>query len=495
MQIHLTWIISVLTVGILPNATVVAFSTFKSNDNNNAGLFSTRLYADALPNDDNLNIAVVGAGPSGLLLSHLLLKQDQNIRVTLLDGRSDPRKKTAEQRAYALGIGLRGRTAIRQVDEDLWQAVKQRGYESERFQLHIGPLVIPLRSEKDGGEGKEPSLLTYQSDLCAALCDELEKRHQSSGRLQLCFGTKVMECDLKAMKITTEDENDMGTFDLIVGCDGVNSPVRSAIQEYFPAFDTKQEKLPGNFKVVRLNGIPPTVDPTAVSLLIPGGAFVEPTGNGGCCILFSGRGESPFLTETQNVTAVIEALQTSFPKWQDFHQDIADQLMAQQETGTASSVVCNTYHFGDKAVLAGDSAHATGGVSGQGVNSALMDSVVLAKSIQQNRKNVAQALMEYSQRQVPEGKALYDLSFGPKPKGLLGIRWAVRNARDTLLRGRFGIGEAPLQTRLTTSLTPFATIRRERDEFYETPFPTDSEFREALTSLHSGAPIGSSKTA
>jgi kynurenine 3-monooxygenase len=63
-----------------------------------------------------------------------LLLQQENIKVTLLEGRSDPRSKETEQRAYALGLGIRGRTAIRKVDEAMWQAVKEHGYESERFQ-------------------------------------------------------------------------------------------------------------------------------------------------------------------------------------------------------------------------------------------------------------------------------------------------------------------------------------------------------------------------
>lgn len=218
---------------------------------------------------------------------------------------------------------------------------------------------------------------------------------------------------------------------------------------------------------------------------------MEPTGNdGSCCILFSGRGDTPILRETKNITAVVEELQGAFPRWEGFYQQIAEQLMAQPAAVTASSVVCNTYNFGGKAALAGDAAHATGGVSGQGVNSALADVVVLAQCIQENRDDLAKGLIEYSCRQVPEGKALYDLSFGPKPKGFQAIRWAFRSARDTLFRGRFGIGRPPLQTRLTTELTSFANIRRETDEFYPESFPLLEDFRTELESLHLKAITG-----
>merc|ERR1712238_400863 len=126
------------------------------------------------------------------------------------------------------------------------------------------------------------------------------------------------------------------------------------------------------------------------------------------------------------------------------------------------------------------------------------------------------ALLEYSVRQVPEGQALYDLSFGPKPQGFIPkCRWIFKNIQDAVFRGRvfklFGIqvqvGEMPLQTRLSSELTPFAEIRREREEFYcstststntnttsttttnnnknnHLSFPSDQEFREQLSMLH-----------
>jgi kynurenine 3-monooxygenase len=450
-----------------------------------------------------LNIAVVGGGPSGLLLAHLILQKDEDISVRLLEGREDPRVTTTTEQqqsraAYALGLGIRGRSAIRQVDEELWQTVRQRGYESQRFQLHIGGFVIPLRSETDGDQTSEPSLIIFQSELCAALTDELERRHGGTTkgrRLRMEHGTRVTSCDLNTMTITTNGEMTGAPerFDLILGCDGVNSVVRAAMEQSFPAFQATKEKLPGEFKVVRLDTVPPNVDPTSVSLILPQkgsvGAFVEPTGNdGSCCILFSGRGDTPILRETNNVTAVVEVLAQAFPQWEGFHERIANQLLLQSVTGTASSVVCNTYNFGDRTALAGDACHATGGVSGQGVNSALADSVVLATCILSNRDDLAAGLLEYSCRQVPEGKALYDLSFGPNPKGLVQrFVWGATRARDTLFRGRFGIGRPPLQTRLTTDLTAFSDIRRQIDEYYDDPFPSTAEFRRILTSIHETA--------
>lgn len=482
---------------------------------------------DADTPSDGLKIGVVGAGPSGLLLSHLLLRETSH-SITLVDGRSDPRTNQLEGRAYALGIGIRGRTAIRSVDEALWEAVKSKGYESERFKLHIGlpfrnkDLVVPLRSDSEGPSAVEPSLLIYQSELCRALLEELQVRDYSNEtNLRIQFDTKVVSCDFETMTIQTTTSTDspsttIGPFDLIIGCDGVNSCVRSSIDEIFPGFETTKERLPGFFKVVRLDrpvgqilpdGSEP-YDTKAVSLLIPSGAFIEPTGNdGSCCILFSGRevgGDAStlplYLRERQNTTAVIESLQQKFPLWrEDSFEPIAKQLVTQDvSSNSAYSVTCNTYHYKDKAVLVGDAAHATGGVSGQGVNSALIDAQVLADCLyQKDRTLLEDATLEYSSLQLPQGKALYDLSFGPKPSGAKKkLLWGLKNAGDALFGGRFGIGELPLQTRLSSEMTSFADIRRERDYFYRDDedanndmpspsFPSDEEFRERLRALHS----------
>eukprot|EP00965_Chrysotila_dentata_P210657 6186015-Pleurochrysis_carterae.AAC.1 len=133
--------------------------------------------AMAMSNLDSMRALIVGAGPSGLLLAHRLLDAGANVRV--LERRGDPRiDRSPEGRAYALGLGLRGRTAIRSVSEQVWQTVAAEGFGSDRFTLHLPFASFDLRRPN---ERQEPSILIYQTDLCAALTNSLEARHSSSG--------------------------------------------------------------------------------------------------------------------------------------------------------------------------------------------------------------------------------------------------------------------------------------------------------------------------
>jgi kynurenine 3-monooxygenase len=453
---------------------------------------SMQLFATKTKQLEDMNVAVVGGGPSGLLLAHKLLASGATVNI--FEGRTDPRSLTdLEGRAYALGLGMRGRTAIRSVDDALWEAVKARGYESERFTLYLRGFPIKLRDSAPDG-GLEPSLLTYQSDLCSALLDELVKR-DVDGKLSVEFKQKIESCDLKEQLLNMGNNIIRGPFDLIIGCDGVNSVVRSSIAATSTAFQCEKNVLPGEFKACRLEAPPEKLDPSSVALIIPNAGsttcFVEPTATGSC-LLFAGRGGSddPILNPPANLTITVEALKQSFPLLEGSDVDEIARQLAIQPPSSASSVQCNVYHYGHVAALCGDAAHATGGVSGQGVNSALVDAVVLAESLEENfdptnrHSSLQRALLQYSQRQVPEGKALYDLSFGPKPTGVRKLQFLVQTVLDTLFQGRLGIGRPPLQTMLTTSTKPFSEVRRERDAFYDEAFLDQGTFDAVLAKLY-----------
>ena len=309
-----------------------------------------------------LNAAVVGGGPAGLLLAHKLLEGGGSVR--LYENRQDPRVDSApEGRAYALGLGLRGRTAIRAADEALWQAVAEQGFGSDRFTLHLpfGPAFDLRRPDPS----QEPSVLIYQTALCSALLNELEKRYEATGRLQLVFCARVTSVDVVEGSVATEAGGRAAGFDLVAGCDGVSSAVRAAMQAASDGLlDVETATLPGSLKVVRLPRMPAALASDAVHL-VPGSgglaAFLEPTA-GGVCALISWRGngggggsggggkggeEEAERVDPADIVDAAEAqalLASAFPTLCDEldQPDVGKQWVEQRASG-ASTVRCSSH--------------------------------------------------------------------------------------------------------------------------------------------------------
>jgi len=531
-----------------------------------------QIYASTSSNhlEDSVTIeaAIAGAGPSGLLLAHYLLSQNQQqqqqqqqskvikYKVTLFESRSDPRllsNNSLDERAYALGIGIRGRSAIQNVATSLWETVKQRGFLSDKFQMYFNPTTkITLRDDQKDNQWKsesdriqEPSLLIYQTDLCSALLDELYQKYPKDD-FEIYFNSKIATVNLKQSYVTLQQKDisvdqamTLGPYDIICGCDGVNSKVRDAMVEASQGLiQVEKRGLPGIYKVARMDHMPPTLEPNAVALIMPSSSpslsddksskppsttlFVEPVIKGGACVLFAGRDntdpllglkrqEERFL-DSDTAPLVLDVLQR-FPLLNTTSTkvdipSVVTQLLSQNPS-SASSIWCNIYSFLDKAVLCGDAAHCTGGVSGQGVNSALVDTMVLAQCLQKRistlsqyniegkRSAINQALLDYSMRQVPEGHALYEMSVGALPLTesvsvsqideivltFKKIFRGINTALDTVFGGRFGIGQQPIQTRFTTSMESFASIRRGRELYFDQSFKSDEYYQKELKDL------------
>jgi kynurenine 3-monooxygenase len=95
------------------------------------------------------------------------------------------------------------------------------------------------------------------------------------------------------------------------------------------------------------------------------------------------------------------------------------------------------------ALLIGDAAHSTGGALGQGANSALLDVVELSKCIdhycanEKHQGTIEQLVYNisvlYSERQVKEGFALWQLLQLPPKQNVFGVLYQITQLMLSLL--------------------------------------------------------------
>ena len=216
---------------------------------------------------DPKNVLIVGAGPAGLLAAHHLLRRSDAgaFKITIAELRADPRaSEQASLRSYSLGLGVRGQAAINKAGTDLWELVKTKGVECDKFSLHIGKRVIQIRQESPVLVTK-PSVLINRADLCAALLDGFDLSGCPAPSLR--FESQCVSVDTDAREVVLEGADgarESLPYDVLIGADGVNSKVRDAmIAASGSSVQFAQAPLNGTLKTIH-QPMPATLDPLSV---------------------------------------------------------------------------------------------------------------------------------------------------------------------------------------------------------------------------------------
>mmetsp|Transcript_10872 Transcript_10872/g.26626 ORF Transcript_10872/g.26626 Transcript_10872/m.26626 type:complete len:497 (-) Transcript_10872:597-2087(-) len=422
-------------------------------------------------------VVIVGAGPAGILSAHYLLKRGK-YDVTLTEMRNDPRKGTApSRRSYSLGLGVRGRGAIKGLGEDLWEAVKKKGVMSERFCLHLGKRVLDIRQKSTPLLKTEPSCLINRADLCSALLEELDVAHGGGGSLQTHFQTACEGVDLSAKSVTLQGVGKV-SYDLLIGADGVNSVVRDALLAHDTSIKYAAAPLNGTQKILHQK-MPACLDPNAVHAMSGSvevaegtkervGFFWVPERNSttreqqACILVNWDEASAPrSLLAMEDAKEVQEYLNMAFPNLEGgVTLDAAHQFLEQRATvNTVNKLSC----YADEQaalILMGDAAHSSGGASGQGCNTALQDAQVLDAVLGEAGDDVARAAKLFSERRVREGHALLDLSINQSPRNpLLRALFLLWSAGETFGHRLLpSVVTPPTQNMLTQTDLPFAEI-------------------------------------
>jgi kynurenine 3-monooxygenase len=198
-------------------------------------------------------VAIVGAGASGVLLAHYLLRRGSRYQVDLYDRLSDPRiMEFSNARTFPISLTERGTRALGRI-AGLETAVRAIGLEMSGTIFHQPNGKTRVKSRK------KPLVTLDRTNLVITLLNELTQKSDNS-RLNLHFDRTCTAVDFAAKTITFENTTPTSApaatdlkvdYDLLIGADGA----RSAVRSYFlntELFEFEQKYVPTDYKSIIL---------------------------------------------------------------------------------------------------------------------------------------------------------------------------------------------------------------------------------------------------
>jgi kynurenine 3-monooxygenase len=355
-------------------------------------------------------VVIIGAGPTGLLLAHYLLRREK-YQVELCEQRPDPRLvDISQERTFPISLQERGRKALRQIS-GLEEAIAAAGTFCKGSKLH-----------RQKGKAREvsrivPILTIDRNRLVMILLQHLTQTYPSE-QLTIQFGCPCVGVDRRAKTVTLQPEQREAftvTYDRLVAADGARSPVRDYLVQD-AGLQCEQTYTPDAYKSVflsRSNPVGSELEPDKIHgwnqdaktrmLMVP-----QPGDRLNGVIIFDAL-HNP-LSSLASKEEALAFFQENFP--------LVGQLMSLEEAeafwhrpvGRVLTVRCDRFHQGDSILLTGDAAHAVSPSIGQGCNASLEDVLIFERLLEQYEDDWAQALPAFSEQRVSDAHALKELS-------------------------------------------------------------------------------------
>ena len=387
-------------------------------------------------------VAIIGAGPAGLLAAILLLRRNLDAAsspgkskyfVTLVDPGHDYGKLDAEglkkSRSWMIGLTAHGIDALRQVPDLFEGYVEEHAVRLRSFIYGVGSTIqLPVPCN-----AKIKECTIDRNFICHALARYLNEHfgpHASEkddgclpGFLDVKYHTRALFVDADnqcVMMRGPEDGKGMSSlpYDLLLGCDGIRSVVRNAFLTRHRDFTFDVRGEHATSKSVHV----PRPDSVAGSTLfliadcLPNMfAFVLPeTGDVlNLAYTISLDDEIPTELKSDDATVVAKYVKEKLRGLDGIDCDEFGKQWVEQDWSTTGQSHCNFYHSHKlSALLIGDAAHATVPNIGQGMNTALADAAVLNRLLDEHGDDdLPTVLSAFSEERVKEGNALTELSF------------------------------------------------------------------------------------
>jgi kynurenine 3-monooxygenase len=436
-------------------------------------------------------VVIVGAGPSGVLLAHYLLRRGDFYQIDIYERRSDPRVVSfSKSRTYPLTLNGRGMSALRKI-EGVEEAVRAMSVE----------ITGTISHQKNGKtrfrRRSKPLVALDRTNLAIALLNKLTQKYDSS-RLNIHFDCKCTRVDFETKRISLQRVTEVMPegveadftveYDLLIGADGASSVVREHFlstqqfecEQKYDRNDRKSIFLPrpdshsgidlklGNVHAWRLD------DGTGLLMLYQ----ADGTMNG--AIRFPRQKNQIVGLATKE--EVLQFFQENFPEVGRLMPESEAEAFLSRPISAVLTVRCNRYHQGDSVLLIGDAAHAVSPSIGQGCNAALEDVVVFDNLLDEYSDNLAKAIEQFTIRRTEDAHALLELSNNsfPSSKKLM-IEYVLRERLTKFLHQLFPKRFSPSLSDLIFETTvPYSEILKSYQGWILKVKKSNEEFLAAL---------------
>lgn len=358
-------------------------------------------------------VAVVGAGVVGLAAAIQLAKAGVEV---------DFFEQKPELSTLGSGISLQG-NALRVFDAlGVWDDVSAAGYAFEGLTLRApGPgaiIVAELPEVKTGGPDYPAGMGMARPDLTRILF-----AHAARAGARAHFGAAVTGLRQDDRQVELEVGGAIaGTYDLVIGADGLNSTVRALI-----GIETRPE--PTGMGAWRAFVSRP--DDVVHSELYYGGpvyiAGYTPTGeNTMYAFLVEAAADRFGLTDEAGARIMLDESRAYDGPWNEVRADL--------ETGAPTNYTWFTKHLvpdswnRGRVVIIGDAAHSCPPTIAQGAAQGLEDAFVLTELLRQRDAVDSSLWDDFHARRLPRAQAVVDASVQ------LG-QWQIDGVRDADMGG------------------------------------------------------------
>lgn len=331
--------------------------------------------------------------------------------------------------ALGSGITLQG-NALRIFDAlGVWDAVKEKGYFFDGLTLRApgptAPVVAELPEVQTGGPDYPAGGGMYRPELAEIMV----ARAEALGA-RVHFGSKVTGAEMTddGVEVFVNGES-AGTFDLLIGADGLNSTVRELI-----GIETKPQ--PTGMGIWRAFVSRPA-DVLRSELYYGGPVYIAgytPTGDDTMyAYLVEDAQDRSGVSDAEAIEIMLEESAAYGGPWEGIRADLRNGAEVNY-TWFTTHVVPAPWNRG-RAVVIGDAAHSCPPTIAQGAAQALEDAYVLTELLIA-RSELDQELWDsFHERRVPRATAVVEASVQ------LG-QWQLEHNRDADMAGLiFGIAE------------------------------------------------------